>query len=184
MSYTACTSKLHCLHVKPLELFLDAIEEDACGIVDGIVEHRGLFLFLSNEGIVLVEKLDACNDDSRKEGKLEHTHHAAKDAVYPTQADGAEYLRHEPAYQAEEQGHDNQYQDECGDVGSLDRDAKRSAQPLPYRHVECTAQEQATDETSQASHLFYQPVAQATDEPDDEQHTDDDVDCLHDIVRN
>ena len=72
-------------------------------IVDGIVECRGLFRLGREEGITLIEELDACNDDACQEGKLEHTYEATQEAVDPAETDGAEQLRHKPTHQAEEQ---------------------------------------------------------------------------------
>lgn len=171
--------KLYLLHIERAQLLLDTIEEDASGIVDGIVEDRGLLLRFGNEGIALVEELDAGDDYTCKQGKLEHTYQAAKEAVDPPEADNAEQLRHEPSHYAEEQGHDYHYHDEGRDVGCLDRDTEGPCEPRSYGHIESSAEKQAADEAGKAGYLLHQPVAQAADETHDKEYSDDDVNCFH-----
>ena len=55
----------------------------------------------------------------------------------------------------------------------------KSPRPLSYREVEGTTEEQTSDEPCQSGYLLHCSVAQATDEPDGEQHGDDDVNRLH-----
>ena len=73
-------------------LFPYTIEEDAGGIVDGIVENRVHLIALRDESVALVEELDASDDDAYKQGKLEHSYQAAEEAVDPSEADGFEQL--------------------------------------------------------------------------------------------
>lgn len=61
----------------------------------------------------------------------------------------------------------------------LCRRVKNTSQPTAYGHIYRSANKQAYYQTSQTGNLLDQSVAQATDEPDGEQHCDDDVNCLH-----
>ena len=45
--------------------------------MDGVVEYGVCLLLLRDEGVLLVEKLDAGDDDTRQEGKLEYAYDAA-----------------------------------------------------------------------------------------------------------
>ena len=58
--------------------------------MDGVVEYGVCLLLLGDEGVLLVEKLDAGDDDTRQEGKLECAYDAAQEAVDPAEADGFE----------------------------------------------------------------------------------------------
>ena len=177
--YKLDAAKLRGLQVERAQLLFDAIEEDSGSIVDGIVEDRSLLLLFGDQSVVLVEELDAGNDDTSKQGKLKYAHEAAKETVYPPEADGLEQLRHEPSHQIEEQGHNNQNQHEGGDVSRLDRHSKGGGDPRPYGHIEGAAEKQTADEASKACHLLHQSVAQAADEAQGEEDGDDNINCFH-----
>ena len=166
-----------------LQLLLDAAEEDTSGIIDRIIEYGRLLACLGDEAVVAIEKLDASNDNAHEQSTLEHANESAQEAVDPSEADNAEQLGNEPAHEVEEKGYDNQYKYECRDMSGLGGEVECVRQPLPYREVEGSTEEQASDEPCQAGNLLHGSVAQATDKSDGEQHGDDDVNCLHDINR-
>ncbi len=165
------------------EFLLDTAEEDSGGIVDGIVEYGRLLACLGGEAVVAIEKLDAGDDNAYEQSALEHTNESAQEAVDPSEADNAEQFGNEPAHEVEEKGYDNQYKYECRDVSGLGGEVQRVRQPFPYREVEGTTEEQASNQPCQAGNLLHGSVAQATDKSDGEQHGDDDVNRLHDINR-
>ena len=161
------------------EFLLDTAEEDSGDIVDGIIEYGRLLACLGDEAVVAIEKLDAGDDNAHEQSALEHANQAAQEAVDPSEADNAEQLGNEPAHEVEEKGYDNQYEYECRDVGRLGGEVQRVRQPLPYREVEGTTEEQASNQSCQAGNLLHGSVAQATDKANGEKHGDDDVNCLH-----
>ena len=163
-----------------LQLLLDAAEEDTSGIIDRIIEYGRLLACLGDEAVVAIEKLDASDEDTHEQGILKHAYQATQEAVDPSEADNAEQLGNEPAHEVEEKGYDNQYKYECRDVSGLGGEVECVRQPLPYREVEGSTEEQASNQSCQAGNLLHGSVAQATDKSDGEQHGDDDVNCLHD----
>ena len=73
-----------------MRFFFYTIEEDAGGIVDGIVENRVHLIALRDESVALVEELDASDDDAYKQGELEHTYQATEESIDPSKANGFE----------------------------------------------------------------------------------------------
>ena len=102
-----------------LQLLLDAAEEDTRRIVDRIIEYGRLLVRFGDEAVMLVEELDAGDDNAHEQSALEHANESAQEAVDPSEADNAEQLGNEPAHEVEEKGYDNQYKYECRDVGRL-----------------------------------------------------------------